>query len=345
MTAKGTALTHNYEFDSFVWAADNKTAQAKLVCSNCNDEKLDVADVSADAHVAECEKDAYTVYTATYGDKSEEKTVTDEGSALTHNYEFDSFVWAADNKTAQAKLVCSNCNDEKLDVADVSADAHAAECEKDAYTVYTATYGDKSEEKTVTAEGSKLGHAYPLTHVEAKAAGCPNHAVRRLLAAAARVTVTGNDGNIEYWICERCGRYFADAAGTTELTEDEIRIPAAHSLTHVAYKAPTTEAEGNLEYWVCEICGEYFADAAGAQQMADKTTVILPKLEEPSSDEPSSDEPSSEEPSSDEPSSEEPTSGAEPTTENCGGSTVRLSIWQIIINFLKKIFSAFRSVC
>ena len=166
------------------------------------------------------------------------------------------------------------------------------------------------------------GHTFPLIHVEAKEAGCPNHAALHApRKSGSPVTVTGNNGNIEYWYCEACGAYFADAAGNTPITEADIVIPAAHSMTHVAYKAPTTEAEGNKEYWICAICGEYFADAAGTQQIADKASVILPKL-----------------------TPETPTDPTEPSTDNGGGGTTdfRISIWEWLARIIRKILSMFK---
>lgn len=34
-----------------------------------------------------------------------------------------------------------------------------------------------------------------------------------------------NGGNIEDWVCTRCGKLFADANGTQELTPDEVILP------------------------------------------------------------------------------------------------------------------------
>ena len=34
-----------------------------------------------------------------------------------------------------------------------------------------------------------------------------------------------NDGNIEYWTCDECGKYFSDSEGKTEITADDVIIP------------------------------------------------------------------------------------------------------------------------
>ena len=53
----------------------------------------------------------------------------------------------------------------------------------------------------------KVPHVHKLVHYEAKAA-----------------TDTA-DGNIEYWFCAGCGKYFADENGEKELTKDKVIIP------------------------------------------------------------------------------------------------------------------------
>ena len=53
-------------------------------------------------------------------------------------------------------------------------------------------------------------HQDPLEHVPAKA------------------PTTSADGNIEYWYCPACGRYFADANGDYEITQAETVIPKRH---------------------------------------------------------------------------------------------------------------------
>ncbi|MBR3268063.1 MAG: hypothetical protein IKI58_04955, partial [Oscillospiraceae bacterium] len=95
---------HDYQFDSFVWSEDDTTAQAKLVCvnDNCGDEKLVDADMNEASTPATCTEDGFTVYTATYGEHTDSKTVTDENTKLGHDFtEFVDFVWAEDNKSAQ----------------------------------------------------------------------------------------------------------------------------------------------------------------------------------------------------------------------------------------------------
>ena len=85
-----------------------------------------------------------------------------------------------------------------------------------------------------------LGHN--LVHVDLKAATCTE------------------SGNVEYYKCERCNKYYSDNEGKNELTD--ILLPASgHNLTHVEAKAATCTEKGNIEYYVCSTCNKYFSDS------------------------------------------------------------------------------------
>ena len=82
-------------------------------------------------------------------------------------------------------------------------------------------------------------------------------------------------GNIEYWYCEGCGKYFSDAEGKTQIDLEDIVIPVTdHSLTKTEAKAPTCTEDGNIEYWQCEGCGKYFSDEASTTEISLDETVI-----------------------------------------------------------------------
>ena len=99
-----------------------------------------------------------------------------------------------------------------------------------------------------------------LTHVDAKAAN------------------EDEEGNIEYWYCAKCGKYFSDAQAAREITREQTIIAkqaGVHAnLTHVDAKAATAESAGNIEYWHCEKCGKYFSDAKAAHEITLEQTVI-----------------------------------------------------------------------
>ena len=98
--------------------------------------------------------------------------------------------------------------------------------------------------KAVEQSETVIPASHKLTKVEAKDATCTEN------------------GNIEHWTCEHCGKYFLsddtnpETAKAVELSETVI--PASHKLTKVEAKAPTCTEDGNKEHWTCEHCGKYF---------------------------------------------------------------------------------------
>ena len=257
------ATDHDYRFDSFVWAADNTTAQVKLVCEHCEDEQFVDASMSHEDHAATCGADAYTVYTATYGDETDSKTVTATGTALTHNYLFDSFVWAADNTTAQAKYVCANDAEHVLFYDAVVTSAFtAATCEADAYTVYTATYDGHTEDKTVTDEDTATGN-HDYTGVE----------------------WTYEDADQHVGICTVCGQPKYEAhdvivrgdgpatCGAAGYTGDKYCSVCGEKLSEGTVIQPT----GNHVYgttgdarFTCTVCGQVDDERKAAAEAADQ---------------------------------------------------------------------------
>ena len=98
--------------------------------------------------------------------------------------------------------------------------------------------------KAVELSETVISASHKLTKVEAKAPTCTEN------------------GNIEYWTCEHCKKYFLSddtnpkTAKAVELSETVI--PASHKLTKVEAKAATCTEDGNKAYWTCEHCGKYF---------------------------------------------------------------------------------------
>ena len=63
---------------------------------------------------------------------------------------------------------------------------------------------------------------------------------------AATVATAEADGNIEYWYCEECGKYFSDAAATKEITKESTvvkYVAPSNGNTGSGSNAPTTGGE------------------------------------------------------------------------------------------------------
>ena len=106
-------------------------------------------------------------------------------------------------------------------------------------------------------------HTHTMTHKAAKAATCVA------------------EGNVEYWYCESCGKYFSDEAGTTEITETKTeKDPANHvGGTHVDGKLDATCGKpGKTGDTVCNSCNTVITPsteipATGKHTPSDKWTI------------------------------------------------------------------------
>ncbi len=99
------------------------------------------------------------------------------------------------------------------------------------------------------------------------------------LESVAAVDATCVDaGNIAYYKCSVCGKYFSDADGKNEITADSVVVPAkGHSLESIAAVDATCEATGNIAYYKCSVCGKYFSDADGQNEITADSVVVPAK--------------------------------------------------------------------
>ena len=83
---------------------------------------------------------------------------------------------------------------------------------------------------------------------------------------AAKPATCTEDGNIEYWYCKDCKKYFSDEKCQTEILADNVKKSAlGHSIEQVQAKEATCTEEGNKEYYRCTKCGALFSDKEGTQ--------------------------------------------------------------------------------
>ena len=102
--------------------------------------------------------------------------------------------------------------------------------------------------------------------------GATGHNLDAHPAVAATCTTAGNSA---YWSCDQCHKFFSDADGKTEITENSWVIGATgHNLdAHPAVAATCTTA-GNSAYWSCDKCHKFFSDADGKTEIAENSWII-----------------------------------------------------------------------
>ena len=127
----------------------------------------------------------------------------------------------------------------------------------------TGDYFDSSIYKYMKIEPASVqaGHTHNLTPVSENPATCTTA------------------GNIAYYTCDGCGKWFSDASGTTEITDhSSVVIKSKHNPVLVKAEDATAAKEGNIKYYHCENCGKDYYDEAGIKEIATKEAIVIKKL-------------------------------------------------------------------
>ena len=165
-------------------------------------------------------------------------------------------------------------------------EASGAECVKDGNLEYwycsrceqyykDAECTDAYDENAwlIVAPGHQWNDAIPKTCTVCGAASCEEsgHSLTHKEATGASCT---EDGNLEYWYCSGCGKYFKDEACENEHAEGAWRIPASHTATKTGAQEASCTADGNHEYWYCSVCDEYYQDENCTTKYAENAWLI-----------------------------------------------------------------------
>lgn len=147
----------------------------------------------------------------------------------------------------------------------------AATCTKDGVSRRICSICGAVEEKSVPAAGHNFG-AWTVT----KAATCTESGIstrkcsvcgteetmivpslgHSMTATAGKAATCTEAGNSAYWSCSRCGKFFSDAAGKTEIAKDSWVIAAlGHDKATRADVAATCYASGRTAETYCKRCG------------------------------------------------------------------------------------------
>ena len=154
----------------------------------------------------------------------------------------------------------------------------AATCTKDGVSRRICSICGAVEEKSVPATGHNFG-AWTVT----KAATCTESGIstrkcsvcgteetmivpslgHSMTATAGKAATCTEAGNSAYWSCSRCGKFFSDAAGKTEIAKDSWVIAAlGHDVGTRAAVAATCYASGHEADTYCKRCGIVLAAGA-----------------------------------------------------------------------------------
>lgn len=184
-----------------------------------------------------------------------------------------------DNSYASVHIIINDDHTPAADDGDCTTPIHCSVCNE----ILTPAKKHVMSDWKIAADGSHTRHCtnpgcsysesisrHSLTHVAAKAA------------------TTKSEGNIEYWHCSICDKYFSDANAANEIT-------AAQTIT-----ARLQDDDDNKP--------------SGDKPGQDKPSTDKPSTDKPSTDKPSTDKPSTDKPSTDKPSTDKPSTDVPPAT-------------------------------
>lgn len=131
-----------------------------------------------------------------------------------------------------------------------------ATCTVNGYTGDTYCKGCNAllaEEQEIPAEGHRGGEATCVSSAECEVCHekygelVPNHHAGLRHVDAKDATVKA-EGNMEYWYCAACGKYFRGKELTQEITKEETAI------AKLKPAIPTTGDESSMETWIMVLC-------------------------------------------------------------------------------------------
>ena len=221
---------HNYDVQNIEWfwkQLQNKDYEAKatFTCLDCK-EDVEGHSVTLDATVDKVE--------------TKEATCLEKGKyTYTAKVTFQEHEYSATKEREYEDATAHHF----IEVKDAQYLKSAADCENDEVYYLSCEHCHETSEDTFTVPNTKLGH--DLVHHDAKTPKCQEN------------------GNIEYWQCSRCDKYFLSEAGEP-VNYSEIDLGRSHKMTKHEGNPPSCTSEGTLDYYTCEYePGVKYYDEAG----------------------------------------------------------------------------------
>ena len=259
----GEKFPDDTESDFYEMEIGTATCTAKAVCTVCGGEYGEMAAHSFTAEKAEAqylksaatctEKAIYYKSCAVCGLSSEgtaDEATFFSGNALDHNWG----AWTSNEDGAHTRTCtvdgCSagtqteNCIDANKDHKCDICDYIISECADDNKDHKCDYCGKKLTEHTGGKATCKDKAKCEVCGAEYGELDAKNHTNLKHFQATAATKTT--EGNIEYWYCEGCGKYFSDKGGTKEIKKADTVTAKLKDDS----KSPQTGDTSNLALWL-----------------------------------------------------------------------------------------------
>lgn len=234
-----SAINHDWNDAVYTWSDDGSTCTATRTCKHdsAHTETSKATVTGAQTKAPTCTEKGETTYTATFeADWAVTQTkVLADISATGHSYGKPVWSWSEDGKTCTVTFTCENdaTHKESPKVTVTAAVKKPATCTEAGVTTYTATVefnGNTYTDTKDVADIPAIGHK--LTKTEAKA------------------PTSTDTGNIEYWYCEVCDKYFSDEKAEHEITLEDTIIAKLPKLISGANQEWTKGSKDGLTFKV-----------------------------------------------------------------------------------------------
>ena len=229
LTWLGTMQKADGSFAEMAGAASSSESTAQVLVALCAmgiDPTADVRFAKNSFHVLD---GLLTFYTGTAFKHQASDATVDQMATEQSYYALTAYMRLVGGQTALYDMTDVACGKHTFGAWTVTK---TATCTEAGTSVRTCTVCGAEETQAIPA----LGHS--MTAVAAKAATCTEA------------------GHSAYWSCSRCGKFFSDAAGKTEIAKDSWVIAAlGHDEATRAAVAATCYASGHEADTYCKRCG------------------------------------------------------------------------------------------
>ena len=236
-----------------------------------------IGENSIRAELVDDDLSCYGIYDDTV---NREGLIIDGNGSLTVNSGYAGSYWSVGIYSKNEVSVGSNCKITATSgTADISAAIYIDFGSKLKTTWSKVTAGDSAEVATEVDATSASFYTRDYKYMKIEPASVQAEHTHNLTPVSENPATCTTAGNIAYYTCDGCDKWFSDAAGTSEITDhSSVVIKTIHNPVLVKAEEATAAREGNIKYYHCENCGKDYYDEAGSEEIATKEAIVIRKL-------------------------------------------------------------------